>query len=473
MSCSWLPLFLYLTHAASLALYVAGALDVKEECESDPSSSEGVVEVVTEDTALGGGHILVNADSTRYYETHSNGDAEGFCGGCGDNRHFSDGDEICVEIGNDYVSDPGVYNCKDDLEMASSPYFDLGSKSGHQSEDLPVVEMQSECLLSDLECGSQHVTSTMTGHQVMRVSCGSGSSAAEVGGTRNMSPGMVVAALKAIHISTSHSEKALRDAKDRILEMRFSEEEGKQQQHRPWWKVFLFTHRNIHRRLPLGLPLSNGFGGYGSEVDYCSDNRPHPMFLQEQPFRDETFVGDGKAVKMMNMKGECVVDMSTSNFDAVAAELPVATSSSSLMAIAAAMDTAGDRKVYIPQKADLSRVEEWVNSIDFASHLPVDKDIENDDGQTSREPSSPTAPALTFFSTRAQSSSGHQMNVDGDGSLMGGDAEMAALIARSVNPLSTVAYFSGVGLRIIPPLALYNSLKTLNLSANHIRKFLF
>jgi hypothetical protein len=165
--------------------------------------------------------------------------------------------------------------------------------------------------------------------------------------------------------------------------------------------------------------------------------------------------------------------MSTSNFDAVAAQLPVATSSSSLMAIGAAMDIAGDRKVYIPHKADLSRVEEWVNSIDFASHLPVDKDIENDDGQTSREPSSPTAPALTFFSTRAQSSSGHQMNVDGDGSLMGGDAEMAALIARSVNPLSTVAYFSGVGLRIIPPLALYNSLKTLNLSANHICKLLF
>ncbi|CAK9232456.1 unnamed protein product [Sphagnum jensenii] len=351
-------------------------------------------EELAEDTALGGGHILVNADSTRYYETHSNGDAEGFSGGCGDNRHFSDGDEICVEIGNDYVSDPGVYNCKDDLEMASSPYFDLGSKSGHRSEDLPVVEMQSECLLK-----------------------------------------------------------------------------GKQQ-HRPWWKVFLFTHRNIHRRVPLGLPLSNGFGGYGSEVDYCSDNRPHPMFLQEQPFQDETFVGDRKAVEIMNMEGECVVDMSTSNFDAVAAQLPVATSSSSLMAIAAAMDIAGDRKVYIPHKADLSRVEEWVNSIDFASHLPVDKDIENDDVQTSREPSSPTAPALTFFSTRAQSSSGHQMNVDGDGSLMGGDAEMAALIARSVNPLSTVAYFSGVGLRIIPPLALYNSLKTLNLSANHILRIM-
>ncbi|CAM6047043.1 unnamed protein product [Sphagnum compactum] len=75
--------------------------------------------------------------------------------------------------------------------------------------------------------------------------------------------------------------------------------------------------------------------------------------------------------------------------------------------------------------------------------------------------------------------SASQLHIDGDGliahhsdGLLGGDAEMAALVVRSVNPLSTVAYFSGVGLRIIPPLALYNSLKTLNLSANHIGELL-
>jgi len=55
--------------------------------------------------------------------------------------------------------------------------------------------------------------------------------------------------------------------------------------------------------------------------------------------------------------------------------------------------------------------------------------------------------------------------------LLGGTAEGAAWIAHSVDPFSTVAYFSGVGLQIIPHLALYNSLKILNLLVNHEGQF--
>jgi len=436
-----------------LWFYVAGASDVKE-CESDQSFLEGANEIVAEDTAPG--HILVN-DSARYYQTQSNGATK--CDG-GDERQLSEG-EVCLEVGNEYVSDPGVYNCKDP-EMACSPYFDPGTKLGHQSENLPVVELQGKSVLS--EYGFQHVTSSMTGHQVMRASCGSGSFA-EV---HNMNMSDVV--FKAVPMSTSHSESALQDAKDRILNLNFSKE-GKHC--KPWWKGFLFTHRNIHRRVP-GLQsgvASNGPMGYGSEVDYCN-GRPCPLFLPDHPFQDKTSVGDrnaiGKDIKK-NME-ECAVDMSMNNFDPGAP--PVAASSLTAVTV---IDTVGDRKLYIPHKPHLSHVEEWVNSIDFAA-VDVDEDIENDE-QGLREPCSPAPPALTFFSTRVQSAP--QLNIDGDGliahhsdGLLGGDAETAALVARSVNPLSTVAYFSGVGLRIIPPLALYNSLKTLNLSANHIGKLL-
>jgi hypothetical protein len=206
--------------------------------------------------------------------------------------------------------------------------------------------------------------------------------------------------------------------------------------------------------------------GYGTEVDYC-DGMPCPMFLPDQPDQDKTFVGDGNAngkASDVNPE-ECVVDMDMSNFEAVAP--PVPTSSLTMMTV---MGRA-DRKLHVPGKPDLSRVEEWVSSTDFAT-VAVDEDIEND-GQALREPGSPTASASTFFSKRVQSAP--QLQTDGDGSVvhhndasLGGDAERAAQIARSVDPLSTVAYFSGVGLRMIPPLALYNSLKTLNLSVNHI-----
>jgi len=437
----------------ALAVCVTGASYMKER-ESDPSSSEDIVEVVGEDTAPG--DIFVD-ESTRYYETQSNGAAR--CTS-GDDRHFSGG-EIFLDVGNDYVSDPGVYKCKD-LEMASIAYFDPGSNSGHHSEDAPVMEMPNGCLLGDPECGSQHLTNTMTGHQVIMVSGGSGSSAEF---HKMNSSG---AAVKSVWVRTSHSEMALRDAKDKILNVNFSEE-GKK--HRPWWKVFLFTHRNIHRRVPgvlSGVAL-NGRMGYGTEVDYC-DGMPCPMFLPDQPDQDKTFVGDGNAngkASDINPE-ECVVDMDMSNFEAVAP--PVPTSSLTMMTV---MGRA-DRKLHVPEKPDLSRVEEWVSSTDFAT-VAVDEDIEND-GQALREPGSPTASASTFFSKRVQSAP--QLLTDGDGSVvhhndasLGGDAERAAQIVRSVDPLSTVAYFSGVGLRMIPPLALYNSLKTLNLSVNHIGEF--
>jgi hypothetical protein len=55
--------------------------------------------------------------------------------------------------------------------------------------------------------------------------------------------------------------------------------------------------------------------------------------------------------------------------------------------------------------------------------------------------------------------------------LLGGNAERAAWIAHSVDPFLTVAYFSGVGLQIILPLALYNSLKILNLGVNREGEF--
>ncbi len=80
-----------------------------KERESDPSSSEDIVEVVGEDTAPG--DIFVD-ESTRYYETQSNGAAR-FTSG--DDRHFSGG-EIFLDVGNDYVR----CSCHGDAKWMSS-----------------------------------------------------------------------------------------------------------------------------------------------------------------------------------------------------------------------------------------------------------------------------------------------------------------------------------------------------------------
>ncbi len=69
---------------------------------------------------------------------------------------------------------------------------------------------------------------------------------------------------------------------------------------RPWWKVFLFIHWNIHHWVAgvLSGDALNGCMGYGREVDYC-DAMPCLMFYADQPFPNERFVGNQNA----NQKG--------------------------------------------------------------------------------------------------------------------------------------------------------------------------
>jgi hypothetical protein len=92
------------------------------------------------------------------------------------------------------------------------------------------MEIWSVCLPSDLECGSQHLTSTMNLDQVILIS---GSSDSSPDFHKMNSSGVAV---KSVLFSTLDSQRFLIDAKDKLLNVNFSE---KGKQHRPWWKVFL------------------------------------------------------------------------------------------------------------------------------------------------------------------------------------------------------------------------------------------
>lgn len=429
----------------------------------DECHSEGSAEVFPDED-----HSKSTPDygSATYYEFQTN------AAGTASQPFFSEG------ISGDYLSDPGVYDAND-LELGFRDELLPGSQFGRQSGDTDFVvkETRSEGGLSDVELTSQQVSKNLTRFPMLR---GSGSSP-------DLSIKEMSVAFSKTLIKSSHSEIAMRNAEDSILNIKFSEKFQKQ---KPWWKIFLVTHRNIHREqngiiasTPLSEPstrlVSNAVTGYCSDVDYPGGAG---MILQDMPHHefDKVMIGfglgpdqvpDPKGVEqgLQTILVREVGPNDVNVFPVPSLALPLSTGPH-------VVGKGKEVQATHLEKPDMRRVEEWVNSIDPVQ-LSCDEELQSTD-QLDAFPGSPTASAASFFRMRASrdhlfadNAASMDRRDHHGGVLLDADAEMANMIARSVNTLSTFAHFSGVGLRLVPPLGLYNNLKTLNLSANAIGTF--
>jgi hypothetical protein len=109
-----------------------------------------------------------------------------------------------------------------------------------------------------------------------------------------------------------------------------------------------------------------------------------------------------------------------------------------------------------------------------SASVAVDEDIEND-RQPLQEPGLPTAPASTFVTKRAKSPP--QLTTDADRSIVHHNDAFVGWHCRegSLDCSFCGSFFDSCicfwRLQIIPPLALYNSLKILNLLVNHEGEF--
>lgn len=408
-----------------------------------------------------------NATAT-YYEFHSN---------------VAHGSDVAAshyfeeDIG-DYVSDPGVYH---DDNSCVGP-FDEDVEGGQfrtqsQNADHVLKKARSEGGLYDLGLISQQDLGQSTDHDLVPVSQGSPS-------YLNVSKRDFSIRLPKSVVEGPHSEADSREAKDLYLNVSFPGEGPSALNQKPWWKMFLISHRNVHREgsgLIASSSLSrsdrlliSGATGYSSDVDYCSGSGKleveasycksdvyHPESVRSGPcpvIGEVVEHDDGNDVPHMSIITDGGTRDEESCFEVLASHAP------------SVHDNSGkDPRASLVDRPDMRRVEEWISSID-PTPFTADEECE----VIAYSDTEPSAPAASFFRPRAS----HQTQSDG-GALLDrrihagdilpdADSEMASFIARSVNPLSTVAHFSGVGLRLVPPLGVHNNLKTLNLSANAI-----
>ncbi|CAM6094059.1 unnamed protein product [Calypogeia fissa] len=382
-----------------------------------------------------------------------------------------------LEVASGHVSDTGFNHTKDVESICSSPIL----IHGIESEDIGKTDKQS---LKQVCVGVRNGSVSVTGpdslnvasdHQMITLSYQN----TYVGGEeRELPSGRCVPTRGSPRAAGGHQW----NRSVGMFKLGPSKLAMESQKRRPWWKVFLVSHRNIHLKVNgrvLGSTSEGNFGrvstvnGYMSDVESRGGRVSPSVFLEgaSDSEKEHSYLRlsvEGKSYASTRTLQEKVIENLGTH---IKSETKGENSARSFYR--SESSPRNFKTFNVAQKCDsficktgLSRVEEWVSSVQAMAPF-------TGDDQTLIEveeiPESPTAPAASFFGpSRSEpedrkqvSATVTRVDVAGDN-----DAEMTKMIVRSVNPLSTVAHFSGVGLKVIPTLVMFIRLKTLNLSAN-------
>ncbi|KAL8145599.1 hypothetical protein AgCh_003667 [Apium graveolens] len=208
---------------------------------------------------------------------------------------------------------------------------------------------------------------------------------------------------------------------------------------RLWWKLFLWSHRNLHepwttKQLPDNPPL-NQQGGYSS--DTYEPNRG-TSFGSANSF---TFGkgGEDDDNQSWNKDND---DQSWNKIRRKSGSLP------ENQWVAFSTDSA----------SSMARVDEWVKDISGESPFVVDDGAPPKDGTSF--PPSPDSGKLPAKTT-SQFLRSQDVNLPEH-------IAHANSVIQSLNFSSMVAHMSGIGLQVIPSIWRFSSLRSVNLSANHI-----
>ncbi|KAK2984860.1 hypothetical protein RJ640_006609 [Escallonia rubra] len=203
---------------------------------------------------------------------------------------------------------------------------------------------------------------------------------------------------------------------------------------RLWWKLFLWSHRNLHeprvaRKQPLVIkPLLNLQGGYSS--DTLEPNRG--IELRSPPS------SSGKLSKKRSNKDE---DRSWNDLDGVSGLWPQ-----------------NQWVAFPPESSSLTRVDEWVKELSTQLPFPVDYEGHVDNEFLyAPSPDTGRSPAISTVDLNR-----HQ-NLN-----LPEEVLHANSVIQSLNSSSTVAHISGMGLKVIPAISRFSSLQSVNLSGNFI-----
>ncbi|XP_027352082.1 uncharacterized protein LOC113862944 isoform X2 [Abrus precatorius] len=209
---------------------------------------------------------------------------------------------------------------------------------------------------------------------------------------------------------------------------------------RLWWKLFLWSHRNIHRsRLSKSTQIYPAIAAVNSQCGYSSDTlepkQGKALKHVESPSPGSSF---GEYFhKSCDDKNTDKSRFQKENFGFWPQNQWVAFSTES----------------------SFSRVDEWVKDLEILQPPPED-DFGDDNVGSIAFPPSPVA-------NRSMTRSTAQLVRHPDANLSK-DILNANSVVQSLNPASTAAHISGIGVKAIPALQHFNSLRSVNLSSNLI-----
>ncbi|URE18191.1 leucine rich repeat domain containing protein [Musa troglodytarum] len=188
-----------------------------------------------------------------------------------------------------------------------------------------------------------------------------------------------------------------------------------------WWKLFLWSHRNLHRTWSLKPQRIASLNRASNQRDgYCSDTM--------EPSRGED---------LKNKKAADESEIRCRN----------------------GMWPPNQWVAFSAESSSLDRVNAWVHSLDDNPFCPID-DTENEDDEA--VDGSSTHP--TFLEIKEPSS----RNNTRAGRRAAEEVLQANNIIQSLNAFSSVAHIAGMGLKVIPAISAFTSLRSVNLSGNFI-----
>ncbi|KAL8167064.1 hypothetical protein V2J09_008563 [Rumex salicifolius] len=206
---------------------------------------------------------------------------------------------------------------------------------------------------------------------------------------------------------------------------------------RLWWKLFLWSHRNLQK--PLGVKTRpahgeafNQLGGYSS--DTLEPSRAKELKRPETP---DSFSGEQTEETAHAYKNDDDDIWAYDRFEKGGVGLW----------------PQNQWVAFSMQSSPLQRVDEWMKDLDID---PVDEGEEDTMGTEFPPETSMSVPKSKSFPTTHHSMS------------LSADVLHANSVIQSLNSSSTVAHISGMGLKVIPTISHFFRLRSVNLSNNSI-----
>jgi hypothetical protein len=211
-----------------------------------------------------------------------------------------------------------------------------------------------------------------------------------------------------------------------------------------WWKLFLWSHRNIHQpRVSKSTQLHPASAVLNSQCGYSSDilepkqgnTLRHRRSPSPASSSGEYFSKSGKGKAIDNPRWSRFHE--EKNFD---------------------FQTRNQWVAFSTESSSFNRVDEWVKDLEN-QQPPSEEDFADDNIENTVLPPPDVDRPISRSTT--------QLTRHQDGNLSK-DILYANSVVQSLNPASTAAHISGIGIKAIPAITHFSSLRSVNLSNNFI-----